>query len=80
MNSSTRIGASRWSTEGRRKSGALSSAGGRRRAYSAEIGKGIYSDENVRPNEIWMAVKVFPNYVRGALINQGAEGAWKGIL
>ena len=44
------------------------------------IDKGIYSDENVRPNEIWMAVKVFPDYVRWALLNQEEEGAWKGIL
>jgi len=32
------------------------------------------------PNEIWMAVKVFPAYVRWALINQGEEDALKGIL
>ena len=40
----------------------------------------VYSDENVMPNEIWMAVKVFPDYARWALANQGAEDVWKGIL
>jgi len=50
------------------------------RCVLSGIDKGIYSDENVRPNEIWMAVKVFPDYVRWALLNQEEEGAWKGIL